>query len=122
VLLKYHFYWFTAGALVVEKQRTDLKLGSGSEPGPVLPWWKSCICSSAGPTGSSFKAIGVSRVKCPFYEDSLPDHVHFHQKGWGHAGILCQQNVSTNPETPAGPKARLDGIVHKRIEINYSIN
>jgi len=40
VLLKNHFYWFRAGALVVEKQRTDLKQGFGSEPAPALPWWK----------------------------------------------------------------------------------
>ncbi len=34
------FSWFGAGALGVERQRTGLKLGSGSEPALELPWWK----------------------------------------------------------------------------------
>ncbi len=33
----------TPGALGVEKQRTGLKLGSGSEPALELPWWKRGI-------------------------------------------------------------------------------
>ncbi len=34
------FSWFGAGALGVERQRTGLKLGSGSEPALELLWWK----------------------------------------------------------------------------------
>ncbi len=40
-----HFSWFGAGALGVERQRTSLKLGSGSEPALKLPWWKRGVCS-----------------------------------------------------------------------------
>jgi len=32
-----------AGAFVFKKQRTDLKLGSVSDPAPALPWWKSAL-------------------------------------------------------------------------------
>ncbi len=35
-----HFSWFGAGALSVERQRTGLKLGSGSEQALELLWWK----------------------------------------------------------------------------------
>jgi len=34
------FSWFRAGALGVKRQRTGLKLGSGSEPALELLWWK----------------------------------------------------------------------------------
>ncbi len=40
VLLTNRFCWFGAGALGVERQRTGLKLGSGSEPALELSWWK----------------------------------------------------------------------------------
>lgn len=41
MLLKNHFSWFKAGALCVERLRTDLKLGS--EPPLKLHWWKRGI-------------------------------------------------------------------------------
>ncbi len=40
MLLTNRFCWFGASALGVERQRTGLKLGSGSEPALELPWWK----------------------------------------------------------------------------------
>ncbi len=43
MLLTNRFSWFGAGALGVERQRTGLKLGSGSEPALELPWWKRGI-------------------------------------------------------------------------------
>ncbi len=43
MLLTNRFCWFGAGALGVERQRTGLKLGSGSEPALELPWWKRGI-------------------------------------------------------------------------------
>ncbi len=40
LLLVNRFSWFGADALGVERQRTGLKLGSGSEPALELLWWK----------------------------------------------------------------------------------
>ncbi len=46
VLLTNRFSWFGAGALGVERQRTGLKLGSGSEPALQLLWWKRGVSES----------------------------------------------------------------------------
>ncbi len=68
------FFLVGAGALGVERQRTGLKLGSGSKPALELPWWKrGNVCGSVTiyiGSGGGFSEelntiLGVSLVPDP---------------------------------------------------------
>lgn len=54
MLLKYHFCWFRTSALDVERQRTNLKIGSISETAIKMPRWKKVKYNFFGKSAQIF--------------------------------------------------------------------